>query len=202
LGYRPDGTPPFIRNVDTTGLKFHLIDADNLVLGRLSAQIATLLQGKNKPTYKPWEDGGDVVVVVNAELVHLTGKKKKQMKYRWHTGYPGGLKERTVQDQLDRNPTEVIRHAVSRMIPKNKLRDARMRKLRLFAGPIPHGFAKDALSDWEMPPRNVRKSKLKSDMYLEEGEWPLVPHEWKNWKDTGDELIVIHRADPSHTGGK
>lgn len=199
-GYRPDGTPAFIRNVDVTGLRFNVIDAEHLVLGRLAAQIATILQGKNKPTYDPSKDMGDVCVVVNAEKVHLTGNKKKQMLYRWHTGFPGGLKQRTVQEQLDRKPEEVIRHAVSRMLPKNKLRDARLRKLRLFSGEIPHGLPQDALSEWHMPPRDLRKSKQAKKRVLEEGQYPLIPVDFENWMDTGDETVVLVQNDPSHTG--
>jgi len=207
LGWQPQGTPPAIRGVDTRGLRFLLIDAEELVLGRLAAQISTILQGKSKPSYCQNRDMGDVCVVVNAEKVHLSGKKLDQMVYRWHTGYPGGLKERTVRQQLERKPEEVLKRAVSRMLPKNKLRVARLRKLRLFVGPVAHGFARDALIPWEMPPRNIRSNKNDTELFeLPEGEIPLDYRGFSNtdaYEALGeDDLIPLHIGDPSHKGRK
>jgi large subunit ribosomal protein L13 len=108
-------------------------------VGRLATQIATVLRGKHKPTYAPNVDCGDYVVVINAENVVLTGKKTQQKLYRWHTGFPGGLKERTAREQLQRRPEEVLRSAVYGMLPKNKMRAVQAKKLRIFAGDVhPH----------------------------------------------------------------
>ena len=101
------------------------MDAKGQVVGRLASQIARVLQGKDKPTFAAHEDGGDVVVVVNAEHVEFTGRKWDQKLYRWHSGYPGGLKERTARDQHSRKPDYVLRAAVLGMLPKNNLRRVR-----------------------------------------------------------------------------
>ena len=111
-----------------------IIDADGEVLGRLSTRIADALRGKLKTNFTPHVDTGDFVVVINCERVRVTGNKLKQKMYYSHSGYPGGLRERTLSEQLDRDPTEVIRHAVKGMIPKNKLGAAQLRKLKLYAG--------------------------------------------------------------------
>ena len=113
---------PFLQNVEVEGLRWRLVDAKGVVLGRLASQISKLLQGKDKPVYDPSKDLGDVVVVINAKDVELTGRKFENKVYRWHTGYPGGLKERTVKDQWERDPTQILRRAVSGMLPKNNLR--------------------------------------------------------------------------------
>ena len=114
---------------------WHVIDATDVVLGRLASQTAQLLRGKHKPQYAPHVDVGDFVVIVNAGKIHVTGKKLDEKMVRWHTGYPGGLKERTLREQLERRPTEVIRKAVKGMLPKNKLAAAQLRKLKVYAGP-------------------------------------------------------------------
>ncbi|EFN58737.1 hypothetical protein CHLNCDRAFT_19927, partial [Chlorella variabilis] len=116
------------------GLRLRLVDAKGQVVGRLASQIATILQGKDKPTYRPNADDGDVVVVVNAGEVELTGRKWDQKLYRWHTGYPGGLKERTAKQMAAKKPDAVLRGAVLGMLPKNNLRRSMARKLRIFAG--------------------------------------------------------------------
>ena len=113
--------------------QWHLIDAKDQVLGRMATGIATLLMGKHKPTYLPNIDSGDYVVVINAKHVALTGSKRKKKLYRWHTGYPGGLKEASAETLLEKKPEEVVRKAVLRMLPKNRLRSERARKLRIFA---------------------------------------------------------------------
>ncbi|HEK4700469.1 50S ribosomal protein L13 [Clostridioides difficile] len=114
--------------------KWYLVDAEGKTLGRLATEIATVLRGKHKPIFTPHVDGGDFVVVVNAEKIVLSGKKLDQKYYRYHTGYVGGLKEISYRDMMDKKPEEVISHAVSGMLPKNKLRSRMMTRLRVFAG--------------------------------------------------------------------
>jgi large subunit ribosomal protein L13 len=115
--------------------QWYVVDAEAQTLGRLATQIADVLRGKNKPQYTPHIDTGDFVVVVNAEKVRVTGKKLEQKKYYRHSGYPGGLRERTLAEQLDRRPEEVLRKAVKGMLPKNRLAAAQLRKLKIYAGP-------------------------------------------------------------------
>ena len=114
--------------------KWYIVDAEGKTLGRLATEIATVLRGKHKVTFTPHVDGGDFVVVVNAEKVVLTGKKIKKKMYRYHTGYVGGLKEITYREMMEKKPEEVVAHAVSGMLPKNKLRSRMMTRLRVFAG--------------------------------------------------------------------
>ncbi len=116
-------------------IKWYVVDATDLVLGRLASQIATILRGKNKPSFSPNQDCGDYVVVVNAEKVKLTGRKMEQKKYYHHTGYVGGIKEIAVAKQLQEHPERVLQKAVERMISRNALGRQQMRKLRVFAGP-------------------------------------------------------------------
>ncbi|MBC5998070.1 50S ribosomal protein L13 [Romboutsia ilealis] len=115
--------------------KWYIVDAEGKTLGRLATEIATVLRGKNKVTFTPHVDGGDFVVVVNAEKVVLTGKKLEQKMYRYHTGYVGGLVEIPYKEMMAKKPEEVVAHAVSGMLPKNKLRSRMMTRLRVFAGP-------------------------------------------------------------------
>ena len=112
---------------------WYLVDAEGKTLGRLATEIATILRGKHKPTFTPHVDGGDFVVVVNASKVVLTGKKLDQKYYRYHTGYVGGLKEISYREMMEKKPEEVVAHAVSGMLPKNKLRARMMTRLRVFA---------------------------------------------------------------------
>ncbi|MBA2476543.1 MAG: 50S ribosomal protein L13 [Actinobacteria bacterium] len=114
---------------------WYLVDADGQTLGRLATRIADTLRGKDKPEYTPHVDTGDFVVVVNAERVAVTGKKLDQKRYYRHSGYPGGLRSRTLREQLDRRPTEVLRKAVKGMLPRNKLSRAQLTKLKIYAGP-------------------------------------------------------------------
>ena len=114
---------------------WYVVDATDQTLGRLATQIATLLRGKHKPTFSPNLDGGDFVVVVNAEKVHVTGRKEDQKTYHRHSGYPGGLRSRPLREQLERRPTEVIRKAVKGMLPRNRLGRAQIGKLKVYAGP-------------------------------------------------------------------
>ena len=112
-----------------------LVDAEGKTLGRLATQIADALRGKRKPTYTPHIDTGDFVVVVNAEKIAVTGAKRSEKRYYRHSGYPGGLRSRTLREQLERRPTEVIRVAVKGMLPKNRLASAQLTKLKIYAGP-------------------------------------------------------------------
>jgi len=114
---------------------WYVVDAEGKTLGRLATAIADTLRGKNKPQYTPHVDTGDFVVVVNAEKIAVTGKKLDEKIYYRHSGYPGGLKERTLREQLDRRPTEVLRKAVKGMLPRNKLANAQIGKLKIYAGP-------------------------------------------------------------------
>ena len=113
-----------------------LIDADGLVLGRLAAIIATRLRGKHKPQFTPHVDCGDNVVVVNAEKVRVTGNKAEQSVFYWHTGYPGGIKGRTIRQRLESaHPERVIEKAVERMITRGPLQRQQMRHLHIYKGP-------------------------------------------------------------------
>jgi large subunit ribosomal protein L13 len=112
-----------------------LVDAEGQTLGRLATQIADALRGKRKPTYTPHIDVGDFVVVVNAEKISVTGAKLHEKLYYRHSGYPGGLKKRTLNDMLERRPEEVIRLAVRGMLPKNRLARKQLTKLKIYAGP-------------------------------------------------------------------
>jgi large subunit ribosomal protein L13 len=115
--------------------EWYLVDADGQTLGRLATLIADTLRGKRKPVYTPHVDTGDFVIVVNAEKIVVTGNKLDQKTYYRHSGYPGGLKSRTLREQLDRRPTEVLRVAVKGMLPKNRLARQQITKLKIYAGP-------------------------------------------------------------------
>jgi len=120
--------------------EWYLVDADGQTLGRLATLIADTLRGKRKPQYTPHVDTGDFVVVVNAEKIVTTGSKLDQKLYHRHSGYPGGLSTRTLREQLERRPTEVLRKAVRGMLPKNRLARRQLTKLKIYAGPEhPHG---------------------------------------------------------------
>ena len=112
-----------------------VVDASGRTLGRLSTQIADALRGKRKPDYTPHVDVGDFVIVVNAEKVSVTGKKRQEKRYYRHSGYPGGLRSRTLEELLARRPEEVIRRAVNGMLPRNRLGRAQLTKLKVYAGP-------------------------------------------------------------------
>ena len=115
--------------------RWYVVDAEGQTLGRLATRIADTLRGKNKTQFTPHVDTGDFVVVVNAEKIAVTGKKLDEKIYYRHSGYPGGLKQRTLREQLDRRPTEVLRTAVKGMLPKNKLAARQLTKLKIYAGP-------------------------------------------------------------------
>jgi large subunit ribosomal protein L13 len=112
-----------------------LVDAEGQTLGRLATLIADTLRGKRKPQYTPHVDTGDFVIVVNAERIVVTGNKLDQKRYYRHSGYPGGLRSRSLRDQLERRPTEVIRTAVKGMLPRNRLARQQLTKLKIYAGP-------------------------------------------------------------------
>src|SRR5205809_8065134 len=112
-----------------------VIDANGKTLGRLATQVADILRGKRKPEYTPHVDVGDFVVVVNAEKVAVTGNKLAAKRYYRHSGYPGGLKSRTLEEMLARRPEEVIRRAVKGMMPRNRLARKQLTKLKVYAGP-------------------------------------------------------------------
>ena len=118
----------------TTGENWFVVDAQGQVLGRLATRIARILIGKDKANFTPYLDCGDHVVVINAEQIKLTGNKIDQKVYHRHSGFPGGLKETPVRVLLQRRPEEVLREAVLGMLPKNKLRARRAKKLRVYAG--------------------------------------------------------------------
>jgi len=119
-----------------TGLAYarvwHLVDARQRILGRMAVNISTTLMGKHKPIYDPASDCGDYVVVINAREVMVTGKKENQKLYRHHIGYPGGLKTINYKCLMEKDPAEIIRKAVSGMLPKNRLRDVRLERLKIF----------------------------------------------------------------------
>jgi large subunit ribosomal protein L13 len=128
--------------------RWYVVDAEGETLGRLATRIADTLRGKRKPTYTPHVDSGDFVVVVNAEKIAVTGKKLDDKRYYRHSGYPGGIRSRTLREQLDRQPAEVIRKAVKGMLPRNRLARRQITKLKVYAGPNhPH----EAQNPQELP---------------------------------------------------
>ncbi|MEX2644613.1 MAG: 50S ribosomal protein L13 [Acetobacterales bacterium] len=141
--------------------KWWLIDAEGLVLGRLAATVAKILRGKHKTMFTPHVDTGDHVVIVNAEKIRLTGNKRQDKKYYWHTGYPGGIKDRTAGAILDgRYPERVIQKAVERMITRNPLGRQQLRKLKVYAGAEhPHEAQQPEVLDVAaMNPKNKRSA--------------------------------------------
>ncbi|MFP5310827.1 MAG: 50S ribosomal protein L13 [Actinomycetes bacterium] len=120
--------------------QWHVIDATDVVLGRLASQTATLLRGKHKPTFAPHVDAGDFVIIINAEKVALTGSKLEKKRAYRHSGYPGGLKSSSYAELLEKNPVRAVEKAIRGMLPKNKLAAQQMSKLKVYAGPEhPHG---------------------------------------------------------------
>ena len=114
--------------------KWYVVDAKGQTLGRLASEVAQVVRGKHKPIYTPAADVGDYVIVVNAEKVHVTGRKLDQKKYYRHSGYPGGLKEISLRRMLEERPTRVIELAVRGMLPKNRLGRKMIKKLKVYAG--------------------------------------------------------------------
>ncbi len=139
--------------------KWILIDAEGVVLGRLASIVAMRLRGKHKPTFTPHMDMGDNVIVINADKVQITGDKRNQNVFYWHTGYPGGIKGRTQGQILEgKHPERVVENAVRRMLPKNSLARKQMSHLRVFAG-TEHGMnaqQPEVLDVKSMNPKNTR----------------------------------------------
>ena len=130
-------------NLKNLERRWHVIDANGLVLGRVATRAARLLMGKHRPTYTTFLDTGDHVVVVNASRVKLTGRKEEQKIYRRHSGYEGGLREERAKDVRARRPVRLVEEAVRGMLPKTTLGDAMYRKLKVYAGPDhPHAAQK------------------------------------------------------------
>ena len=124
----------YLPKVDLSQRKWHVIDADGAVLGRLAAQVADILRGKNKPTFTPHLDAGDFVVVINAEKVAVTGKKETQKEFMTYSGWKGGERFRTVAEIRAKHPEKLITHAVKGMVPKNRLGRVLMTKLKVYKG--------------------------------------------------------------------
>lgn len=125
----------FMQKKETVERKWYVIDAEDVVLGRLATKAATILSGKNKPTYTPHIDCGDNVIVVNAEKVKLTGNKLLDKKYYNHSGYTGGMRERNAKTMIERYPEEMVERAIKGMLPKGRLGRAMSKKLFVYAGP-------------------------------------------------------------------
>ena len=122
---------------------WHVIDATDVVLGRLATHAATLLRGKHKPTYAPHMDTGDFVIIVNAEKIAVSGTKRDDKFVYRHSGYPGGLKQRTVGEMIEKHPDRLVEKAIKGMLPKNRLGRAMGKKLKVYAGPDhPHAAQK------------------------------------------------------------
>ena len=124
----------FMARNDEVARQWVLVDATDMVLGRLAADVAAILRGKTKPEYTPHTDVGDFVVVINADKIKVTGKKEEQKLYRHHSGYMGGLRELTLKQMMEKKPTEVIRLAVKGMLPKGSLGRTQLKKLKVYAG--------------------------------------------------------------------
>jgi large subunit ribosomal protein L13 len=114
--------------------KWHIVDADGLVVGRLASQVAKVLRGKNKPVFTPNTDTGDFVVIVNADKVRFTGNKLEQKAYYHHSGYPGGIKKEIARDIMEKNPERILLSAVRGMLPKNRLGRQQLSKLKVYRG--------------------------------------------------------------------
>ncbi len=114
--------------------EWYVVDAGGKTLGRLASQVAAILRGKHKPQFSPAVDAGDYVIIINAEKIRVTGRKLEQKKYYRHSGYPGGLTEITLADQLERHPTRVIKSAVRGMLPRNRLGRKQLKNLKVYAG--------------------------------------------------------------------
>ncbi len=124
----------YVAKPDDIQRDWYVVDATGLTLGRLATKIASVLRGKNKPQYTPYEDVGDFVIVINAEKVAVTGRKLDQKEYYHHSGYPGGIKSITLRKQLQKHPERVIEHAVKGMLPRGPLGRRQFKKLKVYAG--------------------------------------------------------------------
>jgi large subunit ribosomal protein L13 len=137
----------FIAKPHEVERKWYIIDAEGKTLGRLAAEVASILRGKKKPIYTPHVDTGDYVIIINAEKVEVTGKKRKEKVYKRHTGFPGGLREITFEKLQAKKPEEIIRHAVKGMMPNGKLGRLMYKKLKVYAGPK-HKHSAQAPEAW------------------------------------------------------
>lgn len=124
----------YLAPVNEIERKWYVVDAEDKILGRLATEIASRLRGKHKPTFSPFMDNGDFIIVTNADKIQLTGKKWDDKKYYHHTGYIGGIKETTAKELLVKHPTDLVFKAVKGMLPKNKLGRAQLKKLKVYAG--------------------------------------------------------------------
>lgn len=148
-----------LKGINMGGIRIRHIDAKEQIVGRLASQIAMVLQGKDKPSFRPHEEDGDVVVVSNARYVEFTGRKWDQKLYRHHTGFSGGLKEVPVKKEFFIDPTRILFRAVNGMLPKNKLRQARAKKLRIYPD-ADHPFKGDPrLVEMVPRPKNLRSKE-------------------------------------------
>ena len=130
--------------------KWYVIDAEGKTLGRLASEIASILRGKKKPIYTPHVDTGDYVILINAEKVEVTGKKRKEKIYRRYTGYPGGIREITFEKLQEKNPEEIIRHAVKGMMPEGRLGRQMFKKLKVYCGAEhPHAAQKPEIWNFQ-----------------------------------------------------
>jgi large subunit ribosomal protein L13 len=125
----------YVATAESRQRDWYVVDAEGKTLGRLATQIADVLRGKRKPEYTPHVDTGDFVIVVNAAKIAVTGNKRADKIYYRHTGYPGGIRSRTLAEMLQRQPEEVIRKAVKGMLPRNRLARRQLTKLKVYAGP-------------------------------------------------------------------
>lgn len=129
----------FMAKGETIARRWFVIDATDQVVGRLAVQVANILRGKHRPEYTPHVDTGEFVIIVNAEKIRFTGNKLDSQTYHWYTRYPGGLKTVTAREWLETHPERILREAVRRMVPRNKLGRQQMTKLKIYAGPShPH----------------------------------------------------------------
>ena len=125
----------FIAKASDIKHDWYVIDAEGQNLGRLAAEVASILRGKKKPTYTPHMDCGDYVIIVNADKIEVTGKKRKEKIYKHHTGFPGGLREITFEKLQAKHPEEIVRHAIKGMMPNGKLGRLMFKKLKVYTGP-------------------------------------------------------------------
>ncbi|KIX11428.1 50S ribosomal protein L13 [Dethiosulfatarculus sandiegensis] len=139
----------YVAKQDDISRDWLVVDAKDLILGRLASQVAMRLRGKHKPSFSPHQDTGDFVVVVNAEKVRLTGRKWEQKKYHHHSGYLGGMKTVNAAKLLETKPEELLKHAVRGMLPKNSLGRKLIKKLKVYAGPD-HPHAAQKPQTWEI----------------------------------------------------
>lgn len=147
-----------LKHINLEGLRFRIIDAKGQIVGRLASRIAVMLQGKDKPIWNPRKEVGDVVIVTNAAHVEFAGLKWRTKLYRWHSGYPGGLKTRTAREMWKSDPCRILFWAVKGMLPKNKLRNTRLMKLKLY--PEKHHPFKDfELIPYKLPARKTVEKK-------------------------------------------